>query len=121
MEELIMTTENTTRAQALATRLEETTDTLIAQVEPCSEAQWRASAPNEDCSVGTMVHHIAVQAPIVAGWGAQVGRGEIPSVTMEIVHAETPRMRLHMPVQTRPRRSLCCGLTQRLRRISCAG
>jgi hypothetical protein len=89
MEVVIMTmTPNTTRGQALATRLEETTDSLIAQIEPCSEAQWRASAPNEDRSVGTMVHHIAVQAPIVAGWGAQVGNGEIPSVTMEIVHAD---------------------------------
>lgn len=81
-------TPNTTRGQALAIRLEETTDSLIAQVEPCSEAQWRASAPNEDRSVGTMVHHIAVQAPIVAGWAAQVGNGEIPPVTMEIVHAD---------------------------------
>jgi hypothetical protein len=89
MEEVIMTmTPNTTRGQALATRLEETTDSLIAQVEPCSEAQWRTSAPNEGCSVGTMVHHIAVQAPIVAGWGAQVGNGEIPPVTMEMVHAD---------------------------------
>jgi hypothetical protein len=81
-------TENTTRGQALATRLEEATETLIAQVESCSEAQWRASAPNEERSVGTMVHHIAVEAPIVAGWGAQVGNGEIPPITMEIVHAE---------------------------------
>ena len=81
-------TQNTTRGQALATRLDEATNTLIAQVESCSETQWRASAPNEDRSVGTMVHHIAVQAPIVAGWGAQVGKGEIPPVTMEIVHAD---------------------------------
>jgi hypothetical protein len=89
MEVVIMTmTPNTTRGQALATRLEETTDSLIAQIESCSEAQWRASTPNEDRSIGTMVHHIAVQAPIVAGWGAQVGNGEIPSVTMEIVHAD---------------------------------
>jgi hypothetical protein len=81
-------TENSARGQALATRLDEATNTLIAQVEACSEAQWRASAPNEDRSVGTMVHHIAVQAPIVAGWGAQVGKGEVPPVTMEIVHAD---------------------------------
>ena len=81
-------TQNTTRGQALATRLEEATDILIGQVEACSEAQWRASAPNEGCSVGTMVHHIAVQAPIVAGWGVQIGNGEIPPVTMEIVHAD---------------------------------
>jgi hypothetical protein len=89
MEVVIMTTTpNTTRGQAMATRLEETTDSLIAQVERCSEVQWRASVPNEDRSVGTVVHHIAVQAPIVAGWGAQVGNGEIPPITMEIVHAE---------------------------------
>ena len=35
-----------------------------------------------------MVHHIAVDAPLIAGWGAQVGRGEIPTVTMEMVHAD---------------------------------
>jgi hypothetical protein len=81
-------TENTTRGQALATRLEEATDILIARIEPCSEVQWSASTPNEDRSVGTMVHHIAVQAPIVAGWGAQVGNREIPPVTMEMVHAD---------------------------------
>lgn len=81
-------TENTARGQVLATRLQEATDTLITQVESCSEAQWRASAPNEDRSVGTMVHHIAVQAPIVAGWGAQIGKGEVPPVTMEIVHTD---------------------------------
>jgi hypothetical protein len=81
-------TQKNTRGQVLATRLEEATNTLLAQVEPCSEAQWCASAPNEDRSVGTMVHHIAIQAPVVAGWGAQVGQGEIPPVTMEIVHAE---------------------------------
>jgi hypothetical protein len=85
---IMMMTQSNTRGQALASRLEAATDTLITQVEACSEAQWRASAPNEGCSVGTMVHHIAVQAPIVAGWGAQVGNGEIPSVTMEIVHAD---------------------------------
>jgi hypothetical protein len=50
-------TQKGTRGQMLATRLEEATHVLIAQVEPCSEAQWRASAPNEDRSVGTMVHH----------------------------------------------------------------
>jgi hypothetical protein len=81
-------TQQSMRGQALATRLEKVTNTLIALIEPCSEAQWSASTPNEDRSVGTMVHHIAVQAPIVAGWGAQVGNGEIPPVTMEIVHAE---------------------------------
>ena len=84
----MMMTQSNTRGQALASRLEAATDTLITQVEACSEAQWRASAPNEGCSVGTMVHHIAVQAPIVAGWGAQVGNGEIPPVTMEMVHAD---------------------------------
>jgi len=81
-------TQNTTRGQTLATQLEEATAALIAQVESCSDEQWHASAPNEDRSVGTMVHHIAVQAPIVAEWGAQIVRGEIPPVTMEMVHAD---------------------------------
>jgi hypothetical protein len=81
-------TQNTARGQVLATRLEEATDTLIALVETCSEVQWRASVPNEGRSVGTMVHHIATQALIIAGWGAQVGDGEIPLVTQEIVHAD---------------------------------
>jgi hypothetical protein len=40
-------TQSAPRGHALATRLEEATDTLITLVEPCSEAQWRADAPNE--------------------------------------------------------------------------
>lgn len=81
-------TQNTARGQVLATRLEEATAALIALLESCPEAQWRASVSNEARSVGTMAHHIAVQAPSIAGWAAQIGNGEIPQVTMEIVHAD---------------------------------
>jgi hypothetical protein len=111
MKGVIMTmTQDSTRGQALATRLEEATDALIAQVEACSETQWRASTPNEERSVGTMVHHIAVEAPIVAGWGAQVGKGEIPPVTMEIVHAANAA---HAAAHARPDKAATLDLLRR--------
>ena len=85
-------TQNSTHGHMLVTQLAEATSALIALVAPCSEAQWRASVPNEERSVGTMVHHIATNAPIVAGWAKQIGTGESPpSITMEIVHADNAR------------------------------
>jgi hypothetical protein len=75
--------------QQLASRLEELTDAFIAVVEPCTDAQWQASAPNEGCSVGVLVHHIASVAPLVAGWAAQIAHeGVAPTVTMDMVHED---------------------------------
>jgi hypothetical protein len=90
--------------------LSQATDALIARVESCSEAQWRASVPNEGRSVGTMVHHTAIQAPIVVGWGAQVGNGEIPSVTMEMVHADNAA---HAAAHTSPVKAETLDLLRR--------
>lgn len=80
-------TQISARAAELASRLEQATATLLAAVEPCSEAQWQAECPNEGRTLGVMVHHIASAAPLVLGWAELVASGQaLPPITLDHVH-----------------------------------
>jgi DinB superfamily len=48
-----------TRANALAARLEQGAQTLAAFAEGLSDAEWQMVVPTDARSVGTLVHHVA--------------------------------------------------------------
>ena len=52
------------RAEALATRVEQGARELIAFVEGCSDAEWQTYVPDEDRTVGVLVHHVASAYPV---------------------------------------------------------
>ncbi|HEX5692824.1 MAG TPA: DinB family protein [Roseiflexaceae bacterium] len=79
--------ETSPKSQELARELETATAGLLAALESCSAEQWRADVPNEARSVGTMAHHIAAAAPMVANWAEQIAAGATPPITLEMVHA----------------------------------
>jgi len=51
------------RAEELARRFEQTHQEMIAAVEGCSDAQWRATCPDEGWSVAVTSHHVARAVP----------------------------------------------------------
>lgn len=76
-----------TRAQAYAECIEETTTELIALLEGCSPAEWKAVGPHDARSAGVLAHHVASAYPFAAGLVIALAGGEpLPALTMEMVH-----------------------------------
>jgi hypothetical protein len=74
------------RAEALAERIARGHDELIAFVEAHSEADWGTYCPNEDRTVGVLVHHVASVLPAELDLIKAVASGRpITGVTVEIV------------------------------------
>jgi hypothetical protein len=74
------------RAEALAERIAEGHRELIAFVEMLSEADWRTYCPNEDRSVGVVVHHVASMLPPELDLVKMLASGRaVTGVTPEIV------------------------------------
>ena len=48
-----------TRAQALAQRIEQGAQALAAYAQGLSEAQWRTPVPPDGRQVGVIIHHVA--------------------------------------------------------------
>ncbi|HET7023630.1 MAG TPA: DinB family protein [Gemmatimonadales bacterium] len=53
-----------TRAGALARRIEEGAATLGALAQSLSDAEWRATVPPDGRTVGVIVHHVASMYPV---------------------------------------------------------
>jgi uncharacterized damage-inducible protein DinB len=76
------------KSEALASQFEQANRELIATVERCSDAQWRAVTSGETWSVGVVAHHVAeghagISRLIQAAATGQPG----PSPTMDMIHA----------------------------------
>lgn len=74
------------RAEALAQRVAQGHQELVASVKGCSEAQWQTYLPDEDRSVGVLVHHIASALPVEIDLVKALASGKpITGVTLDMV------------------------------------
>jgi hypothetical protein len=76
------------QAEALARRLEQGIDALIAFASPLTERQWNTLIPKDGRPVGVVVHHVASVFPIEIQLAQQLAKGQaITGVTWDDVHA----------------------------------
>ena len=76
------------KAADLAAKLEAANGAVIEAVENSSEAAWQRVTSSEGWSVGVTAHHIAVSHGPVMGLVELVATGgEVPPITMEMIHA----------------------------------
>ncbi|MCX6047953.1 MAG: DinB family protein [Chloroflexi bacterium] len=91
------------RAEALATRLEQGVDQLVAHVESMTPQQWAAPIAQDGRSIGIVVHHVATMYPLEMALAQTIANGQaIAGVTWDLVaeinakhageHAEPDRM-----------------------------
>jgi len=74
------------RAEALAERIAEGHRELMATIEGLSETAWRVYCPNEERSVGVVVHHLASMLPAELDMIRAVASGQpIVGVTPKMV------------------------------------
>ena len=75
------------RAEELARRVERGAAELIAAVEGLSDAEWATICPDEQRSVGVLVHHVGAaypdEAEIIA---ALASEGGMPGLTWDVVN-----------------------------------
>src|SRR5262249_11882353 len=76
-----------TRAESLATRLEQANNDVVRTVEGCNDAQWHTKTGDEGWTVGVVAHHIADAHEKVAGLAEMVAHGKpVPPLTMDMIH-----------------------------------
>src|SRR5688500_4547023 len=76
------------RAEALAQRLEQGIDALIAFANTLSDRQWQTPIPKDGREVGVVVHHVASVFPIEIELAQVLAKGQpIAGVTWDDVHA----------------------------------
>jgi len=76
------------RAEALARRLEQGIDAMIAFANALTEKQWQTEVPKDGRTVGVVVHHVASVFPIEIELAQQLAKGKaIAGVTWDDVHA----------------------------------
>jgi len=79
------------RANALARRLEEGADALIALASGLSETEWNARIPRDGRKIGVVVHHVAFMYPLEIQVAQVMAKGEpvvgIPSATIDEINA----------------------------------
>jgi DinB superfamily len=74
------------QGESLATKLQLATDQLIAAVDSCSDAHWKAKTSAEGWSVGVAAHHAAGGIAPTSGMVQAVANGmPLPPITMEIL------------------------------------
>jgi len=79
------------RANALARRLEEGADALIALASGLSETEWNARIPRDGRKIGVVVHHVAFMYPLEIQLAQVMAKGEpvvgITSATIDEINA----------------------------------
>lgn len=65
-----------TRAEALASRIEEGAQTLAAYAQGLTETQWRTAVPPDGRQAGVMIHHVASVYPIEVDLAKQIASGK---------------------------------------------
>lgn len=75
-----------TRAEALAQRIEQGAQSLAAFAEGLSDTQWRTVVPPDGRPVGVMIHHVASVYPIEIHLATEVASGRpVEGVTWSVV------------------------------------
>ena len=76
------------RGEALAQRLEQGIDALIAFANTLSDTQWQTPIPKDGRKVGVVVHHVASVFPIEIELAQVLAKGQpIAGVSWDDVHA----------------------------------
>ena len=74
------------RANVLADRIEQGAQALAAFVESLSETEWQTVVPNDERTVGTLVHHVASVYPLEVDLAQGIAAGQaIAGVTWDMV------------------------------------
>ncbi len=74
------------RANALADRIEQGAQALAAFVQNLSDTEWNTVIPNEERTVGVLVHHVANVYPLEIDLAKAIAAGEpIAGVTWEMI------------------------------------
>ncbi len=74
------------RAQVLADRLQQGSQTLAAFVESLSDTEWRMKVPKDGRTVGVIVHHVASVYPLEIQLAQSVAAGKpVVGVTWDAV------------------------------------
>lgn len=77
-----------TRAQALADRLEIGARALAGLASGLSEAEWQTPIPRDGRKIGVVVHHVATVYPIEIQLAQTLAAGKpVEGVTMDDIHA----------------------------------
>jgi hypothetical protein len=77
----------TQRSNALAERLEQGIEALIALANGLSDAQWQMKTPKDGRKVGVIVHHVASVLPIEIQLATALANGhKIEGVVWDTVH-----------------------------------
>ena len=80
------------RAGALATRLEQGADALIAFASTLTREEWQARLPGDGRKVGVVVHHVASVYPLEIQLAMTLAAGQpVVGVTMDDIHAANAR------------------------------
>ncbi len=76
------------QGEALAAKVQQTSDQLIGVIEGCSEATWQKQTASEGWSVAATAHHAAVSFGTTVQLVGIIARGEqLPPLTMEMINA----------------------------------
>jgi len=74
------------RANALAKRIEQGAEALATFTEGLSDADWQTVVPNDQRSVGVLVHHVASLYPIEVDLARQLASGKpVAGVTWDAI------------------------------------
>jgi hypothetical protein len=77
----------TTRAEALAQRIEQGAAQLADLAERFSDAEWQTRVQPDGRTVGVTVHHVASVYPIEIQIAAQIAAGQdVEGVTWQVIH-----------------------------------
>ena len=80
-------TTGSTRAEALATRLEQGAAALAAFAGGLTAAEWQTPVPHDGRRIGVIVHHVASVYPIEVGLAKTIAGGQpVVGVTMSAIH-----------------------------------
>ena len=75
------------RSDALAERIEQGAETLASFAEGLSDAQWQTIVPNDQRTVGVLVHHVASVYPIEIDLAKAIASGDpIAGVTWDVIN-----------------------------------
>jgi len=78
----------TTRAEALARRLEQGAASLADLARDLTETEWQMPLPRDGRPIGVVVHHVASVYPLEIQLAETLGAGKpVTGVTMDDVHA----------------------------------
>ena len=81
------TSSTSTRANALADRLEQGARALSEVASVLTESEWQTRIPGDGRKVGVVVHHVATMYPLEIQLAQALARGEpVTGVTWDVVH-----------------------------------